>query len=92
MFVVKNTDMFVLNSDIHNTHTRQSSDLHHPIYKLTEVQKGVSYSGITIFNNLPQNIKNLSSDVNKFKNDFKKILYPGWLVLLLAGIFGMENE
>jgi hypothetical protein len=52
LFDVKNTDIFILNSDIYTIHTRQGSDLHHPIYKLTKVQKGVSYSGITIFNNI----------------------------------------
>jgi hypothetical protein len=31
------------------------------------VQKGVYYSGIKIFNNLPYGIKNLSIDVIKFK-------------------------
>jgi hypothetical protein len=86
MFVVKNMDIFILNSDIHNINTRQGSDLHHPIYKLTKVQKGVLYSGIMIFNSLPQNIKDLSGDVNKFKNTLKR--FP----LLLGRIFGMENE
>jgi hypothetical protein len=71
MFAVKTMDIFILNSDIHSVHARQGSDLLHPIYKLTEVQRGVSYSEITIFNNLPQNIKNLSSDANKFKNALK---------------------
>jgi hypothetical protein len=65
VFVVKNMDIFILHSDIHNIHTRQGSDLHHPNYKLTKVEKGASYSGITIFNNLPQNIKHLSSDALK---------------------------
>jgi hypothetical protein len=74
MFVVKNTDIFILNSDIHSIHTRQGLNLHHPTCKLTEVEKGVSYSGIRIFNNLPQNIKNLSSDVNKFKYTVKILM------------------
>jgi hypothetical protein len=60
-------DIFILNSDIHNIHTRHGSDLHHPTYKLAEVQKGVFYSGIMIFNDLPQNVKNLSNYANKFK-------------------------
>jgi hypothetical protein len=71
MFVVKNVDKFILNSDIHNIHTRHGSNLHHPNYKLTKIQKGVVYSGIMIFNNLPQNVKNLSSDANKYKYAFK---------------------
>jgi hypothetical protein len=58
IFAVKNTNIFILNLDIHSIHTRQGLDLHHSTSKLTKVQKGVSYSGIRIFNNLPQNIKN----------------------------------
>jgi hypothetical protein len=77
MSVVKNTDILILNSDIHNIYTRRVSDLHHPMYKLTDVQKGVTYSGIMLFNNLPQNIKNLSSDANKFKNALIKFLHTG---------------
>jgi hypothetical protein len=77
IFVVKNMDIFILNSDI--IHTTQGLDLHHPTCKLTKVQKGVSYSGIRIFNNLSQNIKNLSSDVNKFKYALKISSY--WLLL-----------
>jgi hypothetical protein len=53
IFVVKNLDIFKLNSDIHSINTRQGSDLHPQTYKLAKVQKGVYYSGIRIFNNLP---------------------------------------
>jgi hypothetical protein len=71
MFVVKNMHIFILNSNIQNIHIRQGSDLHHSIYKLTKVRKGVFYSAIMIFNNLPQNIKHLSNYANKFKNALK---------------------
>jgi hypothetical protein len=77
MFVVKNRDTFILNSDIHSIHTRQGSDLLHPTYKLTKTQKGVYYSGIMIFNNLPQNVKNMTNDVTKFKHALKKFLHFG---------------
>jgi hypothetical protein len=50
-----------------------NSDLYHPTYKLTKVQKGVSFTGIRIFNNLPYSIKILSDDVNKFKYPLKKM-------------------
>jgi N-acetylglucosamine kinase-like BadF-type ATPase len=40
------------------------------------VQKGVNYSGIRIFNNLPQSTKDLSSDVN-FKQALKTFLLLG---------------
>jgi hypothetical protein len=36
--------------DIHSIHTRQGLDLHYLAYKLTKVQKGVSFTGIRIFN------------------------------------------
>jgi hypothetical protein len=58
----------MLNSDIHSIHTRHGSDLHYPAYNLTKAQKGVSYSGIKVFNNLPHNTKSLSNDPNKFKH------------------------
>jgi hypothetical protein len=77
IFVVKNLDLFKFNSAIHSINTRQGSDLHLPTNKLAKVQKGVYYSGIRIFNNLPQDIKNLLNDVNKFKQALKKFLLAG---------------
>jgi hypothetical protein len=77
IFVVKNLDKFVTNSDIHGVHTRQGSDLRYPTCELTKVQKGLSFTGIGIFNNLPLSIKNLSEDINKFKCSLKKILQVG---------------
>jgi hypothetical protein len=41
------------------------------------VQKGVNYSGIRIFNNLPQSIRGLSSDGINFKQALKKFLLLG---------------
>jgi hypothetical protein len=41
------------------------------------VQKGVNYSGIRIFNNLPLNIRDLSSDVINFKQALEKFLLLG---------------
>ena len=60
IFVVKNLDILKFNSAIHSINTRKGSDLHLPTNNLAKVQKGVYYSGIRIFNNLPQDIKNLS--------------------------------
>ena len=51
---------FTSNSEVHSINTRNKPDLYPPSIKLTEYQKGVYYSGIKIFNHLPQNIKNLS--------------------------------
>jgi hypothetical protein len=76
-FVVKNMDIFISNSDIHSINARQGLDLHYPAYKLTKVQKEVSFTEIRIFNNLPYSIKILSNDVNKFKYSLTKCLHVG---------------
>jgi hypothetical protein len=76
-FIVKNMDKFVTNSDIHGIHTRRGLDLHYPTCKLTKIQKGVSFTGIRLFNNLPHSIKNLAEDINKFKYSLNKFLKEG---------------
>jgi hypothetical protein len=79
IFLVMNWDIFMPNSDIrvHSIHARHGSDLHYPAHNLTKAQKGVSYSGIKVFNYLPHNIKNLSNDSNKFKHALKSFLLVG---------------
>jgi hypothetical protein len=67
MLIVKNLNIYKFNTAKHNTNTRQGSRLHSPTNKTAEVQKGVYYSEIRIFNNLPQSIRNLLSDIIKFK-------------------------
>jgi hypothetical protein len=39
---------------------------------LSKYQKGVYYSGIKIFNNLPPNVKNLSHNIKVFKRALKE--------------------
>jgi hypothetical protein len=77
IFVVKNSDIFKFNSAIHSINTRQGFDLHFPSNKLAKVQKGVYYSGIKIFNNLPQGIRNVLNDITKFKQALKDFLLAG---------------
>ena len=77
VFVIKNLDIFKFNCAIHNINTRHALDLHPPTNNLVKVQKGVYYSGIKIYNCLPQNIKNWSGDVNKFKQALIKFLLAG---------------
>jgi hypothetical protein len=52
LFVVKNINMFILNSTVHSMNTRHCSDLHLPAVHLTKVQKGIYYSGAKAFNSL----------------------------------------
>jgi hypothetical protein len=81
-FMVKNMDKYVTHSDIHNIYTRQRYELHYPTCKLTKVPKGVSYTGIRIFNKLPHSIKNVLQDLNKFKYSLKKFLQAGFFYSL----------
>jgi hypothetical protein len=53
------------NYEYHNLHTRQSNNLNATgqfVY-----QQGAHYSGITLFNMLPREIKNIAGNPNKFK-------------------------
>jgi hypothetical protein len=74
LFIVKNIDEFTINSEVHTINTRHRSDLHQPSKNLTKYQKGVYYSQIKIFSHLPQNIRNLSWNVKKFKLALKRFL------------------
>jgi hypothetical protein len=75
--VVKNIEEFMSNSEVHSINTRHRSDLHPPSIKLTTYEKGAYYSGIKIFSHLPQNIKDLSWNVKKFKLALKRFLLMG---------------
>jgi hypothetical protein len=84
LFVVKNIKEFKSNFKVHSINTHHRSDLFPPATKLTKYHKAVYYWGIKIFNHLPQSIKNLSWNVNKFKLALKVsfvgfVLYTWWI-------------
>ena len=74
LFLTKNKDQFMTNSQMHKITTRQTFDLYIPAANLTIYQKGVYYQGIKIYNHLPKTIKDLSGDKNKFKLALKRYL------------------
>jgi hypothetical protein len=74
MFVVKNRDLFELNSDIHKISTRYNSDSHLPSLQLILFKKGVLYSGIKTYYHLPLTIKELSYDVKQFRCVLKRFI------------------
>jgi len=74
LLVTKNTEQFLLNSQLHKVNTRQTSNLYLPTTNLAISQKGVYYSGIKIYNHLLTAIKDLSGDENKFKLALKRYL------------------
>jgi hypothetical protein len=57
LFVVNNKENFVINSDHHSFLTRSYNNNCVPQTNLTAYQKGVYYTGIKIFNNVPNDIK-----------------------------------
>jgi hypothetical protein len=75
MFVVQIKNLFLTNNKNHNLHTRQRNNLYVPQANLTIYQKGASYSGIKIFNNLPLENKNVAGNQKKFKIALKKFLH-----------------
>jgi hypothetical protein len=74
LFVTKNKDQFLFNSQVHKINTRQTSSLYLPSGNLTMYQKGVYYSAIDIYSHLPTAIKDLSGDKNKFKLALKRYI------------------
>jgi len=74
LFVVKHKDIFTFNVELHKINTLQKLDLHIPSMNVTKVQKGVYYSGITLFNSLPFGIKKIAHNINKFRHELKKFL------------------
>jgi len=74
IFVVKNRDLFLLNSDIHTMNTCNNSNLYMPNSNLTIFQKGFLYSGCKIYNRLPPHTKGLSNDSKRFKSTLKGFL------------------
>ena len=73
-FVVNNISLFPRVSSFHSVNTRQMSNLHLHHTTLTLVQKGVQYSAASIFNKLPQELKNLSTNPHAFKSKLKSYL------------------
>jgi hypothetical protein len=55
--------------------TRQKYNFHLPSSNLSLYQNGVYFTGIKVYNSLPQSIKNLSNDTKQFKSELKNYLH-----------------
>jgi len=75
LFIVKNKNLFALNSENRTKSTRQFNDFYQPITNFTVYQRGVHYIGIRIFNNLPPYIKDIPNNVRKFEIYLKRFLH-----------------
>jgi hypothetical protein len=56
MFMIRNNNQFLVNSEIYHFETRQHANFHQPSVNVTNFQKGVSNVGIKVFNMLPSYI------------------------------------
>ena len=74
MFVAKNKELFVSNERVHNFPTRSHDDLHLPNANLTAFQKGVYFSGVKIYNNLPNDLKKTFHNIYRFQKALKRFL------------------
>jgi hypothetical protein len=75
MFVVKNRDLFKLNSDIRKISTRYNNDFHLPSSQPKLFQKWVFCSGIKTYSHLPLTIKEMSYDVKRFRQALKRFIH-----------------
>jgi hypothetical protein len=74
----------------HSINSRQGFDLKSSTSKPDKsTKKGLYYPGIKIFNNLPQNIRQLSHDTNKFKLDLTKFLLAGYFTPVMNTLNGI---
>ena len=75
LFMIRNKNQFLVNSEIYHSDTRQHANFHQPSVKVTKYQKGVYYLGVKVFNILPSYIKTEFHNPRKFKAVLQKFLY-----------------
>ena len=73
LFVIKNKDQFIAYLEICSVDTKQHTNFHQPTSNLTKYQKGIYYSGVRVYNNLPPHIKDISDDPKNFKLQLKQL-------------------
>ena len=70
LFIIDNPNNFRTGLEMHGLYTGSRNHLFTPDANLASVKKGITYSGIKIFNSLPNSILNHRNDRNTFKNTF----------------------
>lgn len=74
MFVKKHLNMCPSCNYIHNHDTRSASNIYVDKYRLSLFKKSAYYACSTVYNKLPQQMKNISSPT-KFRKEFLDFLY-----------------
>jgi hypothetical protein len=62
-----NLNIFQTNSSVHGMNTRQQNKLHIPSERLSSILRGVYYSSVEIFNQLPQYVVIYYNNIHTFK-------------------------
>jgi hypothetical protein len=75
LFMMRNRNQFLINSEIYHINTRQQANLHLPLVNVTKYQKGVCYLGIKVFNSLPSHTKTELDNPMIFKWVLQKLLH-----------------
>ena len=73
LFAVNNLNIYHTNSSVHGMNTRQQNKLHIglPSVSLSSIQRGVYYSSVKIFNQLPQNIFKCCNNIQTLKTSLR---------------------
>ena len=86
LFMIRNNNQFLMNTEMYHINTRQHANLHHPSVRVTECQKAVYCLGVKLFNVLLPYIKSESDNPKKFKgilqNFYMTNLFIHWRNIL----------
>ena len=74
LFMIRNKNQNLVNSEVYHIDTRQHANFHQPSVNLTKYRKGVYYIGVKLFNKLPIYIKIESDNPKIFKLVLQKFL------------------
>jgi hypothetical protein len=75
MFVIKNSEIFNTNSDCYEIDTRQNMNRHMYQINLAKYGNGVYHMAVRIYNGLPDKLKIILNNSNKFKASLKEFLH-----------------
>ena len=67
MLFAVNLNIYQTSSSLHDRNTIQENKLHISSVRLSSIQRGVYYSFVKIFNQLPQNIFEYCNNIRNFK-------------------------
>jgi hypothetical protein len=80
LFLVDNMHYFQTNSSVHDINTIYKNQLHIPSARLPDIQRGITYSAIKIFNKLLPSISRLKNDKLVFKSALRNYFLHVFLV------------